>query len=327
MYDFLDNSPNRCGIYSIELFVNSELIYFFKTDEFSFSESRYINSHTDYSLRIDEKKHVHRLFKLPNNSLSMEKFDLNEGVIKFETGKKYSIKILIEDVTGNKSELDFEVQGGPPSSKIIEGTNKKNILKWDEENLISNHIFKFSIPKGGLYEDAEINYSRTQNTNSEHEFIHKIGDPRIPLHSSADLYISTNGIEKELLSKICIISIDEENVKNYIGGIVDDEGWMKVKIREFGNFTIDIDTIAPEIQKLKSTTSLKFMVKDDLSGIAKYEGFIDNNWALFEYDPKKDLISYYYDKDRLKMGVNHEIELYVTDNKGNTALLHSSFFW
>ncbi len=47
-WDGFDNSPNRCGIYSIEMTVDSLRVYRFTADRFSFAESRYLNSHIDY---------------------------------------------------------------------------------------------------------------------------------------------------------------------------------------------------------------------------------------------------------------------------------------
>jgi hypothetical protein len=72
---------------------------------------------------------------------------------------------------------------------------------------------------------------------------------------------------------------------------------------------------------------MRFRVRDDLSGIAKYEGYIDNRWTLFEMDPKNELLFYTFDDTRLDKGRPHELELYVTDKKGNVTLYHTTFTW
>jgi hypothetical protein len=51
------------------------------------------------------------------------------------------------------------------------------------------------------------------------------------------------------------------------------------------------------------------------------------NGFLFEHDAKNDMITYYFDKNRLKTNSNHELELYVSDKRNNTNLFHSSFIW
>ena len=56
-------------------------------------------------------------------------------------------------------------------------------------------------------------------------------------------------------------------------------------------YTILNDTIGPEITPLKiNSNQIKIRIKDDLSGINKYEGKINNNWILFEYDSKDEII-------------------------------------
>ena len=72
---------------------------------------------------------------------------------------------------------------------------------------------------------------------------------------------------------------------------------------------------------------LRFTIVDHLSGIEKYEGYIDNKWVLFEYDPKNDLLEYTFDSERIHKGSDHELELYVTDAKGNVNLYHTGFTW
>jgi hypothetical protein len=105
--------------------------------------------------------------------------------------------------------------------------------------------------------------------------------------------------------------------------------------RTLGPFALAVDTIAPAITPLNGGVSgnlsgrkqLRFTILDDLSGIDKYEGYIDNRWALFEYDPKNDLLIYTFDKERISPGSQHELELYVSDERGNASLFHTTFTW
>ena len=95
-----------------------------------------------------------------------------------------------------------------------------------------------------------------------------------------------------------------------------------------------LDTLAPEIVPLGNISGeytgekeLRFTIRDELSGIARYEGYIDNHWALFEYDPKNELLSYSFDPEYITPDSEHELELYVSDEKGNVNLFHSTFTW
>jgi hypothetical protein len=105
-------------------------------------------------------------------------------------------------------------------------------------------------------------------------------------------------------------------------------------LRNFGEFAIALDTIPPKIISLDRSASdftgkkeLRFTISDELSGIDTYEGYIDNHWALFEYDPKNDLLLYRFDEKYIKKDSTHELELYVSDSKGNVSLYHHTFDW
>jgi hypothetical protein len=47
-FDLIDEGTNKCSVYSIELRIDSICLFRYVMDAFSFSESRYINSHIDY---------------------------------------------------------------------------------------------------------------------------------------------------------------------------------------------------------------------------------------------------------------------------------------
>jgi hypothetical protein len=68
-------------------------------------------------------------------------------------------------------------------------------------------------------------------------------------------------------------------------------------------------------------------VTDKTTGIKSYEGYIDNEWVLFEYDAKNDIVFYRFDPERLTKGKDHELELYIIDNKDNIAYYYAEFYW
>ena len=82
-YDLLNDSYNKCAAYSIELRADSVTVFSYVMDEFSYAESRYINSHIDYETYIRERTYVERAFILPNDRLSTYKSNINRGIINF----------------------------------------------------------------------------------------------------------------------------------------------------------------------------------------------------------------------------------------------------
>jgi hypothetical protein len=161
-----------------------------------------------------------------------------------------------------------------------------------------------------------------------------VGSKDTPLHRAYTLSVKCPPIEESLRKRLLLISKNEDMEIESAGGEYKD-GAVVASLRNFGSFAIGLDTIPPLIRPrngsaagdLSNRKSLSFLIRDDLSGIKSYEAFIDNQWALFEYDPKNDLLIYTFDEARVKKNSEHELELYVTDYTGNVSLYHSTFIW
>jgi hypothetical protein len=78
---------------------------------------------------------------------------------------------------------------------------------------------------------------------------------------------------------------------------------------------------------MSSSRMISFTITDDLSGIKSYGGFIDNEWVLFEFDPKNNHLFYIFDEKRIGRGKNRQLELYVMDNKDNLSVYSVGFYY
>jgi hypothetical protein len=91
-----------------------------------------------------------------------------------------------------------------------------------------------------------------------------------------------------ILKKLCIVAIDDKDESLiYAGGTISGK-WLKTSILEFGKYTIAADTLPPQIipvnissgKNMKTEKAIRFIVRDDLSGINDYKAFIDNEWVF-----------------------------------------------
>ncbi len=335
-YDFLNGTKNKCGLYYIKVYMDDELIYHYQTDEFSFAETRYIYAHTDYYLKETKNEQVHLLFRRPNNRLSMYASLLNDGLIELLPGETKNIRIEFADISGNARSVKFPVQGKRSANQMsIPKSTEQIIFKWDQVNSFENHLVKLEIPAGSLYEDAYFHYLRIPSTNPFHPWIHTIGDKNAAMHHFGKLMIRAEGIPERLINKACIVSFKDDGTPSYKGGELLKDKWLLTKTREFGKYGIAIDSVAPQIIPINFIPNgdhsgkkfIRFSVRDDLSGIRSYQGFIDNKWVLFEYDPKNDLLYHALDPDITVNGIEHELEIHVEDHKGNKSIFHSNFTW
>jgi hypothetical protein len=123
------------------------------------------------------------------------------------------------------------------------------------------------------------------------------------------------------------IALLRKNKFVYRGGVVKN-GVITGLVRNLGSYTVVIDTVKPEVisvgeiansSDLSNASKLQFIIKDNFSGIAKYDGYINNKWILFEYDAKKNLITYDFDEHIPRQG-SFEVKIKITDNVGNTTV-------
>ncbi len=110
VYDYLDGASNRCGIYSLEGYLDEGLFYRHEMEEFSFSETRYVNAHIDYAEKMTSGRKVQRLYRLPNDQLRIYRKMENNGVLVFTEAGISTIKVLASDVAGNQSLLSFKLK-------------------------------------------------------------------------------------------------------------------------------------------------------------------------------------------------------------------------
>ena len=64
---------------------------------------------------------------------------------------------------------------------------------------------------------------------------------------------------------------------------------------------------------------------DSLSGIKSYNGYLNGNWILFEYDNKTKKITHNFSDGIVAEGAN-DLKVVVIDNVGNSSTFVTHFF-
>ena len=100
---------------------------------------------------------------------------------------------------------------------------------------------------------------------------------------------------------------------------------MTCSIKNFGRYTIAIDTVAPKCKpqnfvsgKALKAKEKKIIVKisDNLSGVSYYNAYLNGQWILAEYDGKSGRLI--MDAKKLKQGTN-KLTIKLSDSKSNSA--------
>jgi len=333
--DYFSGSNNRCGVYFIKLLVDSQQIYSHEMEKIGFHETRYINSHVDYHNWHKNGLELQRCYIQPNNRLNIYNDLKNNGLYYFNDTLIHQINYLVKDVSENTSTLKFNVQASPEIS-IEKDTTQFTLLKHDEYNSFKTNDIIVGMPANILYHDLKFEYSLGDTIKGAIAPLHNIHNLYEPLHSYMTVSIKTGGLKNGVKEKALIVSLTKDNQLFAEGGTWEAEdnsaGFITVKTRSFGSYTVVLDTVPPKItpinilpnRNMAEKEKIIMKITDNLAGIASYRGTIDGKWILMEYDYKADKLTYFFDDELMKKG-KHRFKLVVTDKRGNTHSWQANF--
>lgn len=168
-------------------------------------------------------------------------------------------------------------------------------------------------PKGSLYDTLFLKAKEGRLQDST-RFI-EVGDPLVPLHRF--ISIAWKHDMSKSWTKTWAVYRRAGSELSYVGGSVSNER-IKFNIREFGVYQLAQDTIPPSIRPIVvNNANVSFKIKDDLSGIERYEANINGKWLLMHFDGKSGTIkSERLNKEELLKG---DLVIVVSDRAGNIA--------
>lgn len=321
--DHHDRSWNRLGVYCMELMHNGKEIFSKKMERFGFHESRYLNSLIDYAHYKTEGERFQKSFIDPGNALSVYGPAANRGMVNITLDTTHHFTYHLEDTYGNVSTLDFTVE---PDS-FQEGWSVQErfsacseVLPFNRANSFTRNEIRLSFPEGVFYDTVCFQYQRQPMPHKPYSSLHQVHSHLVPLHSYYSISLKAESLPQRLQDKAVIVSQVDGEVDSEGGSY--SNGWVTASTRTFGDFYIDVDTIAPEVRALNLyeganmgyKDDIRLKVEDKLSGIDSYHAFIDNKWVLLEWDPKYNLM--YHTFDNLEPG-EHTFRVLIRDEVGN----------
>lgn len=325
--DQSNGSSGINGVYSIEMYKDSILTFKWNAEELSFDQTRYINAFMDYREKEKNKGNFYHLFKLHGNLLTNYVTLKNNGYLSLHKNDSAKITIYVKDFLGNKSILTAEVKAVPYLKKALifnYGPEKSTIFKREG--------IEVNFDAGTFYDKLNLSYTSldTNSIKGVSSIIHQIHNTYLPLHKYNDIYIMPFTIEEKHKSKVIIVYRDFEGIDHGLPTIWEGSR-LKAKIRNVGKYYATIDSIAPTIKLLNFDVNnqrfkgdfITIEIKDNLSGIATYKGFIDGRWVLLQYDAKNKQLKYFFDENCPKG--EHKLEIVVTDERKNEKRLKQVF--
>ena len=322
--DKQDLANNKNGVYKISTYYNNQLVNSILYDGFLFEESILINTLIDYKYYLNNKERIIKLFKSPGNTLSFYE-NLNNGLINKTKG--YSeFKIKISDIKNNNTYVIIPLN----SEKKLIQQNKKVKSKIKYNKLINNDLesnfnienYQISIPKNTFLKNVNLLIELKNDSL-------KVINPTIPVFKNIKI-VFPNYFNKK---GNYLANRDQNNNEYFITSKLNSKNNFETKTKRLGTFFIKNDSVLPLIKSLSfkkgdwisNKNEIKFKILDKETGIKKYRGSINGKWVLFEYEYKKNEISYSFDQYYIKKSRN-EVEIYVEDMVGNINILKTSFY-
>ena len=319
--DFDNVSGNKNGVFNVSTFVNGNQNYNYQFNTYSFDEMRYINALIDYPRYKKSGQRVQKLFMKTPFALSIIKTDSLRGIIPVEPNLASTYRIEVSDYFGNLNaitvpiEFDTEtpvVNEVPETSKYFINVNKD--YNFEKDNM---SVF---FPAGTFYDNFNLNFDVKNNKI----YIH---DDVVPVHSNFTITIKDSTYSEALRDKVFI-----GRGGSYIATTRKNDVFT-AKSKTLGQFGLVLDTIAPVIKIAKpiegkwisDMKAIQFTIGDSGSGIKSYNGYLNGDWVLFEYDNKTRKITHKFDDTLLAEGAN-DLKIEVIDNVGNSAIFETHFF-
>lgn len=312
--DQLDAADNICGIYIAHLVVDGDTIFTQKMNEIAFESNRYINCHKDYEAYHKERRQLQKTFKTTENPMPIYEKVIKNGIIQISAGESKNIQYICQDTEGNTSRLNFKLEitnGDIDSSPLFEGPHLKPSENFHFQD--SNCLILF--PPKSVYEPTPI----VINTAIE-KFT--FGNPEVPLQTSYKIMMK----KLDASNKDIIVRKDQRGRK-HPENTTASENWLSCWTKNFGDFHIEQDTLAPEIKgtnfKNGATIqhgTLRFRFNDDLSGIKKYDIYFNEEWFPLFFDPKLSFPYYINIPEKIKGKTNVKI---ILEDKVNNQSEHT----
>ena len=319
-----NNNYNRNGVYEVKMFIDSVLNFSYKMDKINIDESVFRKIFYDYSLLKTKKKRIQKVYYPPNSKLNFLNHNVNTGI--FESSDKDEKDVLLEvsDWNNNKSYLNFKIEG--ITSNIIEKSIDGIEVVPNQKYLIKKNNIEIGFKKNSFFNKVALNIEYQNDTL-------RIDEDIYPLRKSYNIKIYKQ-VEDSIKKRQSFIGLINKNGKLSYLKTSNKDNFFSVNSSNLGSFTLSRDSINPEIKALNfslnkdisNQKTIRLRIYDKTSGIKSYNALINNKWALFEHEPKSNLIFHNIDDGIIENGENN-ITIKVMDGVGNKTEFNSKVYW
>ena len=322
--DWDDVSYNANGIYKSQLISNGTPTFGYEFDQMVFDEGRYVNAFIDYYRYKKTHQRVQKLFMKNAYNWSNIYQNVGNGIYNVVPNFTGVQRVEVSDFSNNKTIISIPIQYSNQAAAVLNPIKStKYFVKAKVDGIFEKDNFSVSFPAGTFYDDFYLNFEVKNNILHLH-------DDTVPAHSNFTITAVDSVSAEEEKKKMFLASFNGKkwtfNTTKLVGNT------FTCRTKTLGQFTLMKDTIAPTIKIAKSIEgkwitaqkSISLTISDNLSGVKTYNGYLNDVWVLFEYEPKLNKITHIF-KDNLLLEGANKLKVIVTDNVGNSTIFETQF--
>ncbi|MEX2591069.1 MAG: M23 family metallopeptidase [Chitinophagales bacterium] len=326
-FDRQDGNYNKNGVYSVKLSLNDRVIFEMTMDKISYSESRYIQAHSDPLIKEKHRESVHRCFILPGDALSIYNVAENYGKITLENQQLYKFNLELKDYNKNTTTREWWVQKNDTLaffSEIEDSAKGKMPVTHAQKFDYESKQWTINIPAKAFYYDTYIFIEESDSTEEGHLCNKlKIASPHRETHRLFSISLTPD--QKIDQPDKAVIVREENGNRSYLTTHYKDKTWS-TRSRSFGTYYLVSDTTIPEFIKMEKVAKEKkviFYAKDSQSGITDYHAYINGEWSICYYDAKNNAFEIECRSCFEQSGT--ELVLNLSDEKRNILSIKEKF--
>lgn len=320
-----DVSYNANGVYKTQLFSNGKPTFGYEFDQMIFDDARFVNALIDYPRYKKQHQRIQKLFMKQPYAWSNIYQNVANGILNVTPNFLSTERIEVADYFQNKVVINIPIEFSSQKAIIQEEVKptKYFIKAKNDANFEKENVSVF-FPAGTFYDDFYMNFEVKNNILYLHEDI-------VPAHTNFTITFE-DAKSSEEDKKRMFIAVLNGNKLSYLTTKLTGNTFT-CKTKTLGQFTLAKDTVAPKITIAKGIEgkwitdkkSIQLTISDDLSGIKTYNGYLNDQWVLFEYESKTKKITHTFE-DKLLLEGQNKLKVVVSDNVGNSTIFETQFF-
>ena len=306
-YDKTSSSPFNIGVYRMKLVFDKKLIYQSSADSIEAQHPTDVNATIDYAAYKQEGKLI-QLLTTPQALKQVSSFMCGNGVISLQDQRDHEVSIEVSDLTGNSSQLTFNVRFKPGN---IKEEPQHSTFVYGKGSIVKTSNSFADLPPFSFFSSLKFRLSASSVASG------RVISPNIimntenaPVRDSFLLGIRSQRKLSILEKRHTLMEVSSGSQRIVYRGTWQGD-WYRSRIVNTGQASLIVDTVSPEVkpigwrngQKLPGGAVIKFTINDGSTPVTVLRTELNGRWIPVQ---QKGNIYYFKPADELNSGQGRE---------------------